>query len=708
MEEKQSDSYNNITVQNDRDPLGILSSVASDLLIIDNPGEIFDYTAQILHQVIAGCIVIVNTYNPADKSLSVHTIRGVRPFITQITSILGYNPLLTRYKTMNVSDNLLRKPNNTLYEIKGGLPELTFGKINSVQANRIHEILKINGIFGTGLVFGDEVFGSVSILLKDKDFRNKQLVESIIRLSSNALYRAKSHHEFLQSQQKLHNIINKMAEGVLHITQGGNILYANKNTCDMVEYTIEELEKMSVYDFVKDKKRLKTLSYQIWQQSTEIRNDFQVQIITRSGQSKWLHVKGNKLTDEAGIENGYLAILSDITESKKHEAIQKELDIVRGTARLKEQFLANISHEMLTPLNGVSGLTEILLESDEISSKNKEIVSIINDSSRQLHRIIDDILRFTRIEKGFMKYEPRLFDLGALLDHNYLLFSASAKQKNIEVILEYHGRENVYLMGDDVKINQVLSNLLGNAVKFTPQNGTIRFTTHLVEHSKDKVFLRFDIDDNGIGVEPQKQQSIFEDFELGDGSTTREHDGLGLGLSISRKLVQMMMGKIVYEEKDEPGARFWFEVPVVVTKSDGKEKENHACTETPDRSSSVMVFENKPIQQKIMQVILEKNNFDSCFVKVMDDLDKKIPDDKEFSFILFHPRFPKLDLQKVRDLLKQKFGKHIPLIAVDEASICVDFIENQMHLVDDFFPPPYSSEYLSFLVDKHKITRDVA
>ncbi|MFW6352444.1 MAG: PAS domain-containing sensor histidine kinase, partial [Bacteroidota bacterium] len=507
MEEKQSNSYDSSKVKNTGEPLEILSSFASDLLIMNNSEDIFEFTAKQLQHIIPDSIIIVNTYNPEDESLSVYTIKGIHPFITKITSLLGYNPVLSKFKARNIQDNLLRQPNNTLYEIKGGLPELTFGKITSAQERRMQKILKINSIYSTGLVFGDQIFGSVAILHKGKKLTNKQLAESIIRLSSNAMYRIKAQQAFLKSQQKLQNIIDKIDEGVLHITQGGNIVYANKNTCDLVAYSLDELKQMTVYDFVHDKESLKTLSNRIWQQSAEVRNDFQVKVSTRTGKSKWLRVKGNKLTDDGGVENGYLAILSDLSEIQKHEAIQKELDIVKGTASVKEQFLSNIGHEMITPLNGISGLVEVLLESD-LSDENKEIASIIHDSSRQLHRIIDEILQFTRIEKGFLKFEPRPFDLYSLLDQNYQLFSASAKQKNIELRLDYQGRKDVYLVGDDVKINQVLSNLLGNAIKFTPQNGKIKFTAKLTEQSQDKVYLRFDIDDNGVGVDPRKQQSI--------------------------------------------------------------------------------------------------------------------------------------------------------------------------------------------------------
>ncbi|MFW5758041.1 MAG: hypothetical protein ACOCYO_05090, partial [Bacteroidota bacterium] len=136
--------------------------------------------------------------------------------------------------------------------------------------------------------------------------------------------------------------------------------------------------------------------------------------------------------------------------------------------------------------------------------------------------------------------------------------------------------------------------------------------------------------------------------------------------------------------------------------------ENKGCTEIQDQKLSVMVFENKPVQQKIMKVVLEKNSLNSCFVEHMGDLDtEKSKKNKALLFVLFHPRFPGLNLGKIREFISEKYDKPVPLIAVDEKDICVDFIEEQMHLVDDFFPPPYSSDYLRYLIDKHNIACDL-
>jgi signal transduction histidine kinase/CheY-like chemotaxis protein/HPt (histidine-containing phosphotransfer) domain-containing protein len=241
-------------------------------------------------------------------------------------------------------------------------------------------------------------------------------------------------------------------------------------------------------------------------------------------------------------------------------AMREARDTAIEIARLKSEFLATMSHEMRTPMNGVIGLTDLLLDTP-LAPQQKLYAEDIQGSASSLLAIINDVLDFSKIESGRMEIESRVFELRALVEDAIALFGPSAAEKGLELVTSFPLALDAAWRGDPGRLRQILINLLGNAVRFT-RRGEVALHVSLAGDGADASRVRFEVRDTGIGIAAEKQRSIFDSFTQLDASTTREFGGTGLGLAISKRLVELMGGEIGVESTPDRGSVFWFEVPL--------------------------------------------------------------------------------------------------------------------------------------------------
>lgn len=243
---------------------------------------------------------------------------------------------------------------------------------------------------------------------------------------------------------------------------------------------------------------------------------------------------------------------------RKNEEMESALTTAREATKMKSRFLANMSHEIRTPMNGVLGMTDFLLGT-ELDTEQREYAESIKRSADNLLLLINDILDISRIEAGKLRLDRVAFPVRAKIEETASLFALQARAKGLEFLCEIPDNLPEGAQGDPGRLGQVLTNLLGNAIKFT-DHGRIGVIVEPLQQTQEELYVRFVVHDSGIGISRDQQERLFESFTQGDDSSTRKYGGTGLGLAISKQLVELMGGEIGVESEPERGSRFWFTI----------------------------------------------------------------------------------------------------------------------------------------------------
>jgi len=344
------------------------------------------------------------------------------------------------------------------------------------------------------------------------------------------------------------------SDGVFWINPHGRIVYANEAACRSLGRSRDELTSLSVYDIdpIFPKEGREAFRKNLKERGSMT---FESEHRTNQGRVFPVEITVNRLEFD-GKEFGF-TFARDITERKRaEEEMRRAKEAAEAANRAKSLFLANMSHEIRTPMNGVIGMAGLLLDT-ELTPEQQRYAEIVRDSGEALLAVINDILDFSKIEARKLTLETNDFDLHTVLESAAAVLAIKAFGKGLELTCELERGTPRLLRGDPGRARQVLVNLLGNAVKFTPQ-GDVAIKVRLEAEDERMATLRFTVSDTGIGFRQDRAAALFEPFVQGDGSSTRRYGGTGLGLAISKQLVEMMGGQIGVESEEGKGSTFWF------------------------------------------------------------------------------------------------------------------------------------------------------
>jgi len=354
--------------------------------------------------------------------------------------------------------------------------------------------------------------------------------------------------------------------------------------------------------------------------------------------------------------------------------LRKAVHETEAANRAKSEFLANMSHEIRTPMNGILGMTDLLL-SGQPTSEQREYLEMSRTSGQALLTIINDILDFSKIEAGRLDLDPIAFNLRTLLEQTMKPLQLRGQEKNLLVQLEIQTEVPQRVCADPVRLQQVLINLVGNAIKFTAR-GAVTLRVGAGSAAERGVPLLFAVHDTGIGVPPEKQKSIFEAFAQADGSTSRRFGGTGLGLSISARLVEKMGGRIELSSALEGGSCFQFQIFVPLAAPLPAEKAGVEKTEqasTIGRRLDILLAEDNPINERLAVRLLEKHGHSVVTAKNGREAVERAKI-HEFDVILMDVSMPEIDGLEATALIRANCtGKRrVPIVAMTAHALIGD------------------------------------
>ncbi len=407
-------------------------------------------------------------------------------------------------------------------------------------------------------------------------------------------------------------------------------------------------------------------------------------------------------------QNHINLVVLDVTEQKEAEAkLSKAIEETNAAYKTQGEFLANMSHEIRTPINGILGMLQLTLISDDLTTENRDNLETAKNCADTLLRLINDILDYTKLEAGKYKIRYTEMDIKEVIENTVNLQRPIADNKNLLLDCQIGANAPKTLIGDPQRVEQVLNCILSNAIKFTT-NGGVRVKVAFIEETPTQVRVRIAVADSGIGISDQDKEKLFKRFSQVDSSNTRKFGGTGLGLVITKQIVELMNGTIQVQSKEGIGSTFIIELPMeVVVKEEVAEEMTDASIFSMESSSRVhvLVAEDEPVNQQVIGKLLGMAGYSYDIAgngQAAVDLFKE----RHYDVGLFDVQMPVMDgleaTKLIREIEVQRgTGEHLPIIAVTARAM---FGEKEKILeakLDDYVAKPYVLEDIVAAINKY-------
>lgn len=520
----------------------------------------------------------------------------------------------------------------------------------------------------------------------------------VIGFSQNITTRIEAQQALKKNEEKYQRIIANMNLGLIEIDEQSNIVYANHSFCEMCGYDPDELigkHGPSLF--------LKGDSYDVASEVAARRkrgesNAYEMKVKNKRGELKWWLISGAPVFDESGKFKGSIGIHFDITLQKElEEELRKAKSDAEHSAHIKELFLANMSHEIRTPMNAVLGITRLLAKT-QVSPEQEFYLSTIQHAANNLLVIINDLLDFSKVEAGKISLEHIGFNLASIVENVMQVLQYKAEEKGLLLSARMAAGIAPVLMGDPYRINQVLINLISNAIKFT-ESGSVKISCSVASATGHTQEIRFRVEDTGIGISEDFLHHLFDKFTQEDESVTRKFGGTGLGMSISKQLIEFMGGEISAESIKNKGTTVFF----TITFAKGSEKDlpdtrSTAVDTQVLKDKRILVVEDNEINRLVAYTVLAQYG---ATVYEAGDGNEAIQQFEKgilFDLVLMDIQMPGKDGLETTRHIRSHIDTSIPIIALtanafkQEEERCLEAGMN------DFIAKPFDVDKLVQLV----------
>jgi PAS domain S-box-containing protein len=537
------------------------------------------------------------------------------------------------------------------------------------------------------------------------EFQNKEKEKREI---ANRELEAHSYSLKLASQYSL-SLIEASRDPLFTISPDGKITDTNEATVLVTGFSRDQLIGSDFFDYFTESKKAREGYKQVFSKGFVV--DYPLTIM--DGKLTDVLFNGSVYKDDRGNVVGAVVVARDITEQKRiatelteakvfaelatalaEEAKSKAesaTQIAENAVKAKQQFLSNMSHEIRTPMNAIIGFTKVVLKTD-LTAKQREFLSAIKMSGDALIVLINDILDLAKVDAGKMIIEQTPFKMKLSISAMLHLFETKIQEKNLKLVTEYDTSIPDVLLGDPVRLHQIILNLVSNAVKFT-NKGKITVGVHQLFEDDKKVIIEFAINDTGIGIAKNKIDSIFENFQQASSGTSRLYGGTGLGLAIVKQLVESQGGAVRVRSKIDEFSSFSFTLPFLKTKADAELETEIMELDNEIKNIKVLVVEDMALNQLLMMTVLDDFGFERDIAENGKIAIEKLKTNP-YDIILMDLQMPEMNGFEATEYIRNTMNSTIPIIALTADVTTVDLAKCKSVGMNDYIAKPVDERVL--------------
>ncbi|MFN3487521.1 MAG: ATP-binding protein [Emticicia sp.] len=524
----------------------------------------------------------------------------------------------------------------------------------------------------------------------------------VIRKFAITLQSCLLHNQVIGYQEELKKlaVVAEKTDNAIVISDAqGRIEWVNEGFSRISGYVLEEVKGRIPGDVLQGSEtNLETKKF-ISEQLRQ-KNSFRTEILnySKTGQKYWVDLSIQAIYDNDGNLTNYIAVESDITERKNDEAeLRQAKEKAEEASRIKQEFMAVVSHEIRTPLNAIMGMTN-LIQKTHLSHLQSDYISTVQISADNLQGIINSILDFSKIEAGKMTLQTIPFNLKKILQNIISSNEFKAEQKGIGLFLKFDEKLNATLLGDAIRLSQVLLNLVSNAIKFT-DFGKISLEARVVTKVNNALVVEFVVSDTGKGISPEKHKLVFESFTQEDSSISRKYGGTGLGLSISKQLVELMGGDLRVKSELGEGAVFSFVVGFPISQAPIEEAKQNNISSNALIGKKILLVEDNAMNQFFAQKLLEGWGMKVEIAQNgLEGVEKFRA--KYYDCILMDIQMPEMDGFQATKIIRSE-NTHVPIIALTALVVDEELEHFNTIGMNDYIAKPFVAEELMLKLVKY-------